>query len=118
MPTGQLTAQLKIAKAKQEAALIDFEQSLYQAGAEVSDALSQYQARCTQEQSLVKQVEQLTKAVDDTNYLFAHGNTTSYLETLTAQSSLLQAQLNLISTKFDKVQAAITLYQALGGGRD
>lgn len=115
---GQLTAQLKIAKAKQEAALIDFEQSLYQAGAEVSDALSQYQARCTQEQSLVKQVEQLTKAVDDTNYLFAHGNTTSYLETLTAQSSLLQAQLNLISTKFDKVQAAITLYQALGGGRD
>ena len=115
---GQLTAQLKIAKAQQEAALIDFQQSLYQAGAEVSDALSQYQARCTQEQSISRQVEQLQKAVDDTNYLFAHGNTTSYLETLTAQSSLLQAQLNLISTKFDKVQAAITLYQALGGGRD
>ena len=45
-------------------------------------------------------------------------DTTTYLETLTAQQSLLSAQLSLISDKYDKLQAGISLYQALGGGRD
>ena len=44
------------------------------------------------------------------------GNTT-YLEVLTAQQSLLSAQLNQVANRFTEIQGIITLYQALGGGR-
>lgn len=46
-----------------------------------------------------------------------HG-TTTYLEVLTAQQSLLSAQLTQISDRFDEIQGVVNLYQALGGGRD
>lgn len=114
---GALIANLKISKMKQEQALISFEQSLLKAGNEVSNALSNYQSYTIQETAQAKRVAELEKAVESTNFLFSHGNTTSYLETLTAQQSLLSAKLSLISNKFDKVQATISLYQALGGGR-
>ena len=115
---GQNIANLKIAKAQQEAAQLNFEQALLDAGMEVSNALSQYQTAIQQAETCKKQVIELEKAVESTNALFQHDPNTTYLETLTAQQSLLEAQLNLISDKFDKVQAAISLYQALGGGRN
>jgi NodT family efflux transporter outer membrane factor (OMF) lipoprotein len=115
---GTLMGQLKISKLQQEAAQINFESTLLQAGQEVSDALMSYHSAEQREGIQTQQVAELEHAVESTNFLFTHGNTTSYLETLTAQQSLLQAQLSLISDKFDKVQSAISLYQALGGGRD
>lgn len=115
---GQLRANLKISKAQQETALLNFEQSLLNAGEEVSNALTSYQTAIDQECQRVKQVEALQDAYDQTEYLFSHGNTTTYLEKLTAQQSLLSAQLSLISDRFDKMQAVVSLYQALGGGRD
>lgn len=115
---GQLTANLKIKKANQEAACLAFEKQLLTAGQEVSDALSAYQTANEREQLAQQQVEQLQVAVESTNALFTHGNSTSYIETLTAQQTLLSAQLSLISNRFDKVQAVVSLYQALGGGRE
>ena len=115
---GQLTANLKIQKAKQEAACLAFEKQLLTAGQEVSDALSAYQTANEREELAQQQVEQLQVAVESTNALFTHGNSTSYIETLTAQQTLLSAQLSLISNRFDKVQAVVSLYQALGGGRE
>ncbi len=46
-----------------------------------------------------------------------HGSTT-YLEVLTAQQSLLSAQLSQIADRFDEIRGTVNLYQALGGGRD
>lgn len=115
---GQLTANLKIKKANQEAACLAFEKQLLKAGQEVSDALSAYQTANEREELAQQQVEQLQVAVESTNALFTHGNSTSYIETLTAQQTLLSAQLSLISNRFDKVQAVVSLYQALGGGRE
>lgn len=115
---GQLTANLKIKKANQEAACLAFEKQLLTAGQEVSDALSAYQTANEREELAQQQVEQLQVAVASTNALFTHGNSTSYIETLTAQQTLLSAQLSLISNRFDKVQAVVSLYQALGGGRE
>ena len=63
-----------------------------------------------------KEVVEMERANENIQFLFTHTNTTSYLETLTAQQSLLSAQLALINDKYSKVQAAINLYQALGGG--
>jgi len=115
---GQLRANLKISKLQYEDALNQFEQTLLDAGKEVSNALATYNSAARQEQANQRQVEILTSTLESTKQLFQYSTSTTYLEILTAQQSLLQAQLTLISNKFDKVQAAITLYQALGGGRE
>lgn len=59
----------------------------------------------------------LNKAFESTFLLMQHGNTT-YLEVLTAQQTLLSAQLNQVANRFAEIQGVINLYQALGGGRD
>ena len=46
-----------------------------------------------------------------------HGNTT-YLEVLTAQQGLLQAELSQVADRFDEIQGVINLYHALGGGQE
>lgn len=115
---GQLKANLKISKLQYESAQLQFEQALLNAGQEVSNALSSYNAAAQQQEACQKQVDALTTALETTQQLFQYSTSTTYLELLTAQQSLIQAQLTLISNKFDKVQAAITLYQALGGGRE
>ena len=115
---GKLRAQYKIAKIEEESLTLDFRNTLLSAGQEVSDALSAYQTAIAKAEKRQLEVEQLEQALDKTLFLFSHGNTTSYLETLTAQQSLLSAKLSLISDKYDKLQAGISLYQALGGGRD
>lgn len=115
---GKLRAQLKLSKISYESAMLEFEQTLLNAGQEVSDALAVYQSAQQQQALREKQVETLTNTLENTQQLFRYSTGTSYLETLTAQQSLIQAQLNLISDKFDKVQAVISLYQALGGGRE
>ena len=115
---GKLRAQYKIAKIEEESLTLDFRNTLLSAGQEVSDALSAYQTAIAKAEKRQLEVEQLEQALEKTLFLFSHGNTTSYLETLTAQQSLLSAKLSLISDKYDKLQAGISLYQALGGGRD
>lgn len=115
---GTLRANLKITKIEQEQAELDFRTALLTAGQEVSNALSSYQTAIKQQENREKEVAEMEKALDYVNALFQHSNTTTYLETLTAQQSLLQSQLSLINDKYTKVQSAISLYQALGGGRE
>ena len=59
----------------------------------------------------------LEEAVEATNLLMAYDGRTTYLEVLTAQSSLLSAQMSFLSTELSRQQALINLYQSLGGGR-
>lgn len=115
---GKLMANLKISKLDVEAAELDFQQALIKAGVEVSDALDEYQAAIKKQAYREEKVAELEKTVESTQMLFQYGSTTSYLETLTAQQSLLSGQLALINDKYAKVGAAISLYQALGGGRN
>lgn len=115
---GKLRANLKISQLEYESARDNFEQTLLDAGNEVSNALASYQSAKAQELCCEQQVDALASALEKTQTLFLHSTGTTYLETLTAQQSLISAQLSLIQQRFDKVQAAITLYQALGGGRE
>ena len=109
-------AQLRIAKAQQEEAQLAFEQTLLNAGVEVNEAVNQYQTARNKANLYEKQVAALETAATSTQLLMQHGNTT-YLEVLTAQQSLLSAQLNQVANRFTEIQGIITLYQALGGGR-
>lgn len=114
---GQNRAQLKIAKAQQQEALLSFQQTLLNAGGEVNNALAKAQAARAKADYQAMQVASLETAVESTQLLMRHGSTT-YLEVLTAQQSLLSAQLTQVSNRFDEIQAIVNLYQALGGGRD
>jgi outer membrane protein TolC len=60
-------------------------------------------------------VEVLHEAFTGTHELMDNGKA-QYLEVLTAQESLLNAQLNEASNIYSGVQAIISLYIALGGG--
>ena len=114
---GQLTGQLKIAKAQQEEAELSFRQALLNAGTEVNEALLQYQTAQNKSGYYQKQIEALQRAYKSTSLLMQHGNTT-YLEVLTAQQGLLGAQLTQVANRFTEIQGVVNLYQALGGGRE
>lgn len=114
---GKLIANLKVSKAEEKIAQMNYQQTILEAGKEVSDALYLYD---TQNKKLVEdrgQVDQLDKAVTYTKALFQSGDAT-YLEILTAQQNLLSAQLSEVSDNFQRMQAVINLYSALGGGRE
>lgn len=112
---GRNVANLKIAKAQQQEALVAFRQKLLDAGAEVNNALTQWQTARKSLELDSRKVETLETAVRSTQLLMEHGNT-NYLEVLTAQQTLLQAQLTEVSDKYEEIQGVISLYHALGGG--
>lgn len=60
------------------------------------------------------QVSSLITAVNKTEKLMEHTSTT-YLDVLTAQQSLLSAQTAQAQDKFEMIQSIINLYHALGG---
>ena len=115
---GANIARLKIAKAQQEEAKLAFQQTVLNAGSEVSNALSLYQTTSEKAASRTLQVESAQKASEYTKDLFQLGSSTSYLEVLSAEQSLLSARLSQVSDCFDRMQAVVSLYQALGGGRE
>lgn len=114
---GLNVAQLKIAKAQQEEAKLAFRQALLNAGSEVNNALTQVQTARGKTALRTGQINSLENAVRSTQLLMQHG-TSTYLEVLTAQQSLLSAQLTQVADRFDEIQGIINLYQALGGGRE
>lgn len=114
---GKLIANLKVSKAEEKIAQMNYQQTILEAGKEVSDALFLYDTADKKLSEHQAQVSEMQKAVEMNNDLFQAGKAT-YLEIITAQQSLLSAQLNEVSDTFQRMQAVINLYSALGGGRE
>lgn len=114
---GQLIAGLKVAKAQQEQAYNDWQNAILKAGSEVSNALVQYNSADEKSKLEARQAEVLTKNVEDTKQLYTSSGST-YLEVISAQTSLLNAELSKAADDFSKMQAVVSLYSALGGGRN
>lgn len=112
---GKLVAGLKVAKAQYEQAYNTWQNTILTAGSEVSNALVLYNASAEKSAIKARQIEVLKKNVEDTKLLMASAGST-YLEVITAQSSLLNAELSKVADDFYKMQAVVNLYQALGGG--
>jgi NodT family efflux transporter outer membrane factor (OMF) lipoprotein len=108
-------ARLQAAKAQHEQAAYLFRQSLLDAGVEVNNALTMWQTAQKRVELGKKQIVSLQAAVWNTQLLMKHGNA-DYLEVLTAQKNLLQAELTEASDRLDEIKSVINLYQALGGG--
>lgn len=112
---GQIVAGLKVAKAKEEQAYNTWQNSILAAGSEVSNALVLYNSSDEKSRLEQKQVESMTKNVKYTEDLFRMGSST-YLEVIGAQQTLLNAELSKVQDDFYKMQAVVNLYYALGGG--
>ncbi len=113
----QLTGNLRIAKAQQEEALLNFERTTLTAGKEVSDILFAYRSSLSKNEIRNKEVESLDAAVYYTQELLLAGDA-NYTEVLSAEQSLLQARLNRVNDKLEQLQYSVELYRALGGGME
>jgi NodT family efflux transporter outer membrane factor (OMF) lipoprotein len=113
---GTNKANLDIARARYEENLLDFQQKLLDAGMEVNNALIAWQTANGRLALDRKQIVALKGAVHNTRLLMRN-TTTNYLEVLTAQQRLLEAELSEASDRFDVIRSVISLYHALGGGR-
>lgn len=114
---GQLIAGLKVAKAQQEQAYNTWQNAVLSAGSEVSNALVLYNSSASKSELDRKSVEAYKKSVDMTRQLF-NSSSATYLEVISAQTSLLNAELTKVEDDFYKMQAVVNLYYALGGGRE
>ncbi|MGL5682982.1 MAG: efflux transporter outer membrane subunit [Marinifilaceae bacterium] len=112
---GLNRAQLQLAKLDYEDALLQLEQTIINAGVEVNNALAAVQSAEAKLNNREKQIDALSQAVITTQKLMEHSNT-SYLEVLTAQQGLLQAQLTECNEWLEYNQQIVKLFHALGGG--
>ena len=112
---GQNIANLDIAKLQKRIEVANYESAIQSAFHDVSDALN---ARGTYVMQL--QAEQDLVAADTRYYNLANmqlsAGTSTYLNVLIADNSLLTARLDLVNLQLASLQNAITLYKALGGG--
>ncbi len=106
---------LKVARAQQEQALLNFRNTLLIAGQEVNNAMGSYEGSVRKIALRTLQLEALVKSVDYTKELLNYGSA-NYTEVLNAQTSLLSAQLSSVNDRLQQLNAVVSLYRALGGG--
>ena len=111
----QVKTRFEVAKANQEKAFLEFQQTLLVAGREVSDAMQNYTNETIKLEIRKKQVASLKSAAGFSDELLEYG-LVNYLEVLTAKDQALNTELNLIDNQYNQYNAIITLYRALGGG--
>ena len=112
---GKNKARLKISESQRQEALLNFKQTLLDAGTEANNALVSWQTARKRLDSDKLQIMYLKGAVYNTQLLMKNGQAT-YIEVLTAQKNLLQAELTETNDKYIEIQSVISLYHALGGG--
>jgi NodT family efflux transporter outer membrane factor (OMF) lipoprotein len=111
----QLKTQYELAKVDRERTVIEFRQSVLNAVGEVSNALATIQKLKEQQVIAAKRVATLQLAITNAHMLFRNG-LANYLEVITAQSNVLESELELASIKKGQLTAEVELYRSLGGG--
>jgi outer membrane protein, multidrug efflux system len=112
---GRLQSNVRFAKARQQEALLAYQQTIQQAFRDVSDQLVAYR----KSQEFRKQQELLTQSAQDAARLSDmryRGGVASYLEVLTNDTNYFSAELNLAQAQLNELLALVELYRALGGG--
>lgn len=112
---GQLKAGLRVAEDQYKQAYNTWQNSILTAGSEVSNALVAYNAAKESEELEQQRIDVLKKNVEDIELLYKQSSST-YLEVITAQQNLLNAQVSQVQDQFTKLQSIVNLYYALGGG--
>ena len=110
-----MVSNLKVSKAEEEIAKLNYNQALLEAGQEVNDALYATESAGRDLEFHQKQQKELERSVTTAEALYRAGDAT-YLDVLTARQSLLSARLSVVSDRFTRLSSVINLYNALGGG--
>jgi len=110
-----LKTKYQLAQIEQEKSVVVFKQSVIAAAGEVSDALISIQKLKERHVITQQRTNRLKNATQHADLLFETGSA-SYLEVITAQSSVLQTELQLAQIKKEELAAVVDLYRSLGGG--
>jgi len=111
----ELKTNFEVAKVNREKTVLQFRQTVLVAVGEVSDAMVKIEKLKAQQSIAEDRLKTLQKAISNSNLLFQNGMA-NYLEVITAQSNVLQSELELASIKRSELSAVSELYKALGGG--
>ena len=114
---GRLRGQQRVVAARRDQAAFTYKRSVLTAVREVDDALAAVRRLDEQERALTLQRVALAQAFQLATNRYRAGYST-YLEQLDAQRGLLAADLALVQVRGDRLIAAVTVFQALGGGWD
>lgn len=112
---GRLKSQLNVAEARQEEALVSFQQAVLEAGQEVSNILYDCEQSSAKDALRKRQIAALERSAEATMSLLAAGEV-DYLQLLSAQTNLLSANRSAIDDRLEKLGYAVDLYRSLGGG--
>ncbi len=106
---------LAIATSQQRESLINFKNTLLNAGSEVSNAISLYQTALDKTIVRTNQLIALKKSVEYSQELLRYGSA-NYTEVINARQNLLTAQLSQVNDRLQQLQSIVNLYRSLGGG--
>ena len=112
---GRLRSNVRLAEARQNTALLVYQQSIQTAFRNVSDGLVAY--RKTRE--FREQEELLFESAQDAarlSHMRYTGGVTGYLEVLTNETNAFSAELGVVQARRNELLALVQLYEALGGG--
>jgi len=112
---GKLRGQLQLSQEQQKELIISYQQTIAGALRDVSNALiamNKTKASREQQQKLVASAEDSVRLAR----MRYQGGSTAYLEVLTNDTNLYNAQLNLVTAQQNEALTLVQLYAALGGG--
>ena len=112
---GALAANLDVAKIQKDIGIAQYEKVIQTAFREVADGLA---ARGTYDDQLASQqryTDAEQRRLELANMRYKNG-IDSYLNVLTAQTDLYNAQMALVATRLQRLASMVDLYRSLGGG--
>lgn len=112
---ARLRAQVGVADARADAALIEYHRTVLTALREVEDALSAYGAVRTRLASLTEQATASREAARMASVRFREGEG-QYLDVLEAERTLYEAEAMLIDARAQHLVTVVEIYRSLGGG--
>jgi multidrug efflux system outer membrane protein len=113
--SGRLQAQQDSATARRDQAALQYRKTALAAFREIEDDLATVKHDDEQERSLSSEKDDLAHALVLATNRYRAGYS-PYLTQLDAQRSLLSVQLALVQSRADRLNAAVSLFQAAGGG--
>jgi outer membrane protein, multidrug efflux system len=114
---GAIDAAVAASNARQQQALAQYTQAVQNAFRDVHDALNNVESGREITQTTSKRITALRSSLRLAQLRY-DGGYSNYLEVLSAQRDLNQAESALIDTQRLHLNAVVSLYKALGGGWD
>ena len=112
---GRLKSNVRLARARQQEAVLTYQQTILTAFRQVSDALIAYRkyGEFREHQQALTTAAQGAASLSEMRF---RGGATNYLEVLTNETNYFSAELNLARSQLNERLSLVQLYSALGGG--